>query len=62
MKFLTYEVVPLRNHANPMQCGERDAQFWGLYGIDKNDDAFAIGDFSDKQSAEFIRDAIKASD
>lgn len=61
MKFITYEVVPLRDHANPVQCAERNAQFWGLYGIDEQDDAFAIGDFSTKEDAEFIKGAIEAS-
>lgn len=60
MKFDKYEVVPLRDHTQPVQCEERNAQFWGLYGIDK-DDAYAIGDFSSKADAEFIRDAIQAS-
>ena len=61
MKFEKYEVVPLKNHSNPEQCEERNAQFWGLYGIDKNDDAYAVGDFSSKTDAEFIRSAIQAS-
>lgn len=61
MKFIEYEVVPLRNHAHPVQCEERNAQFWGLYGIDENKDAFAIGDFSSKQDAELIKGAIEAS-
>jgi len=61
VKFEEYKVVPLKDHANPVQCAERNVQFWGLYGIDKNDDAYAIGDFSSKADAEFIRDAIQAS-
>ena len=61
MKFESYKIVPLRDHSNPAQCEERNAQFWGLYGVDSNDDAYAIGDFSEKTDAEFIRDAIQAS-
>lgn len=61
MKFEKYEVVPLKDHANPEQCEERHAQFWGLYGINKDDDAYAVGDFSSKTAAEFIRDALEAS-
>lgn len=61
MKFQKYEVVPLRDHTNPVECKERNAQFWGLYGIDEKEDAYAVGDFSDRASAEFIRDAIQAS-
>lgn len=58
MKFSEYAVVPLRDHANPVQCEERNAQFWGLFGIDENDDAYAIGDFSSRADAEFIKGAI----
>lgn len=61
MKFETYDVVPLRGHDNPETCEELDADFWGLYGIDKDGNAFAVGDFSSKSDAEFIRDAIYAS-
>jgi len=61
LKFKSYEVVPLRDETNPVQCEERNAQFWGLFGIDNDDNAFAIGDFSDRSSAEFIKDAIQAS-
>ena len=61
MKFEKYDVVPLRDHSQPRQCSERNAEFWGLYGIDINDDAYAIGDFNAKSDAEFIRDAILAS-
>ena len=61
MKFKKYKVVPLRDHANPVECKERNAQFWGLYGVDKSDDAYAVGDFSSKADAEFIKDAILAS-
>jgi hypothetical protein len=61
VKFEKYEVVPLRDHTNPVQTEERNAQFWGLYGIDEANDAYAVGDFSSKTDAEFIRDAIQAS-
>jgi len=61
VKFQKYEVVPLRDLASPVQCEERNAQFWGLYGINKDDDAFAIGDFDSKADAEFIKDALIAS-
>lgn len=62
MTFLSYKILPMQDF------GERTeettpgrADFWSLYGIDKNDDAYAIGDFSNKKDAEFIRDAINAS-
>ena len=61
MKFSTYEIVPMRGTPDPVQCEERNAEFWGLFGIDERDDAYAIGDFSKKQDAEFIRDALLAS-
>ena len=61
MKFEDYKVVPLKDHANPVECAERNAQFWGLYGVDDKGDAYAVGDFSSKTDAEFIRDAIQAS-
>lgn len=37
------------------------ADFWGLYGIDSEGNAYAIGDFSTKEDAEFIRNAISVS-
>jgi len=61
VKFDKYKVVPLRDHSNPVQCKERNAQFWGLFGIDEKDDAYAVGDFSSRSDAEFIKDAIEAS-
>jgi len=62
VKFVKYVIVPFRDHNNPVQCEERNAQLWGLYGVDEAEDAFAVGDFSSKLDAEFIRDAINASD
>lgn len=60
--FKSYEVVPLRGLGEHCkQCKPADADFWGLYGIDENEDAFAIGDFSTKSDAEFIKDALIAS-
>jgi len=51
----------MRNNNSPTVCAERNAEFWGLFGIDKDENAYAIGDFSKKSDAEFIRDAIQAS-
>ena len=60
MKFERYTIVPLRNHADPVECVERLAQFWGLYGVDEHDNAYAIGDFSSKADAEQIRSGIES--
>lgn len=62
MNFLKYKIVPMSGTSDPKQCEERNAEFWGLYGIDANDYAYAIGDFSVKSDAQFIKDAIEASD
>ena len=62
MQFISYEIVPLRNSGESAeQCEERNADFWGLFGIDKDENAYAIGDFSSKSDAEFIKGAINAS-
>ncbi len=62
MQFISYEIVPLRDSGETAeQCEERNADFWGLFGIDKDENAFAIGDFSSKSDALVIRDAINAS-
>lgn len=62
MKFNSFKVVPLQDLGECVeQCEERNADLWGLYGIDANDDAYAIGDFSTKHDAEFIKDALQAS-
>lgn len=59
MQFRTYEVVPLRDLGEHCeQCEPHQAEFWGLYGIDERDDAYAIGDFKSKADAEFIKSAI----
>jgi hypothetical protein len=59
VQFKSYEVVPLRNFGEHCeQCEPRNAEFWGLYGIDENDMAYAIGDFANKSDAEFIKGAI----
>jgi len=61
VQFVSYVIVPLRNQTQPVECAERNATFWGLYGIDFCEDAYAIGDFTEKTDAEFIRDALIAS-
>ncbi len=62
MKFNSYEVVPLQDLGEHVeQCEERHADVWGLYGIDSHGDAYAIGDFSTKSDAQFIKDALDAS-
>lgn len=61
MRFENFVLVPMRNNSSPTVCAERNAEFWGLFGIDKDENAYAIGDFSKKSDAEFIRDAIQAS-
>jgi hypothetical protein len=43
------------------ECRPSQADFWGLFGVDENENRYAIGDFSEKSDAEFIRDAIHAS-
>jgi hypothetical protein len=43
------------------ECKPEQADFWGLYGIDAEENAFAIGDFSTKHDAEFIKGALIAS-
>lgn len=59
MQFKTYEVVPLRDFGEHCkQCEPHQAEFWGLYGIDEDDNAYAVGDFANKSDAEFIKDAI----
>ena len=61
MTFKSYVILPMQDLGE--HCEEtaaHHADFWGLYGVDANDDAYAIGDFSNKSDAEFIRDAINA--
>ena len=61
MKFISYEIVPLRELGEHCeQCEPRHAEFWGLYGIDSDDNAYAIGDFKHKSDAEFIKSGIEA--
>jgi hypothetical protein len=60
--FRSYVVRPMRDLGEHCEeCPAHEADFWGLYGIDANDDAYAVGDFSTKIDAEFIKDAIEAS-
>ena len=62
MEFNSYEIVPLQDLGEHVeQCEERQADLWGLYGIDPKGDAYAIGDFSTRSDAQFIRDALIAS-
>ncbi len=59
MQFKTYEVHPLRDLGEHCeQCEPHLAEFWGLFGIDEYDNAYAIGDFKSKADAEFIKAAI----
>jgi hypothetical protein len=60
--FKSYEVVPMHELGEHCEeCKPERADFWGLYGIDEQGNAFAIGDFSTKYDAEFIKDALIAS-
>lgn len=62
MTFESYRILPMQDLGE--HCEETTASradFWGLYGIDNDGNAYAIGDFSTKNDAEFIRDAIHAS-
>ena len=62
MTFESYRILPMQDLGE--HCEETTAHradFWGLYGIDNDGNAYAIGDFSTKNDAEFIRDAIHAS-
>jgi len=62
VRFEEYVIVPLQDLGGHVEeCEERHADFWGLYGIDRNDDAYAVGDFCKKSDAKLIRDAIQAS-
>lgn len=62
MTFESYEILPMQDLGE--HCEETKAHradFWGLYGIDSEGNAYAIGDFSTKEDAEFIRNAISVS-
>ncbi len=62
MQFESYFVVPLRDLGEHCEeCDAEHADFWGLYGVDDSNRAYAIGDFSTKSDAEFISEAIQAS-
>jgi hypothetical protein len=55
--FIEYRVVPLTGSTatEPEACDERYADFWGLYGLDDDGWLYAIGDFSSKEEAEYIK-------
>ena len=60
MEFTRYGIVPLKNLGEHCeQCDDRHAEFWGLFGFDNQDNAYAIGDFNNKSDAEFIKAAIE---
>jgi len=59
MNFREYVIAPLRNFGEHCkQCEPHQAEFWGLYGIDEDNNAYAIGDFANESDAEFIRGAL----
>ena len=61
MGFVSYEIVPLRDLGEHCEQVEpRHAEFWGLYGIDADGNAYAIGDFKNHSDAEFIKAGIEA--
>ncbi len=60
MTFQSYKILPMQDLGE--HCEETTAcraDFWGLYGIAENGDAYAIGDFSTRNDAEFIKGAIQ---
>ena len=63
MQFQSYFVTAMQDLGkHSVECEPKDADFWGLYGVGLDcGHAYAIGDFSTKTEAMFIKDAIEAS-
>ena len=62
MQFKSYFVTAMKDYGEHCeQCLPKDADFWGLYGVGDDEHAYAVGDFSTKGEAEFIKGALEAS-
>ena len=56
MQFVDYHVVALKDLGEHVEeCEEYEADFYGLYGVDDQGDAYAIGDFQTREDAELIK-------
>lgn len=62
MKFKTLEVRGVREVADACEVVEDDldADFFSIYGRDEQGFAHCIGDFTSRQAAEQIRDALSS--
>lgn len=59
MQFVDYHVVALKDLGEHCEeCEEYEADFYGLYGVDDQGDAYAIGDFQTREDAELIKSGI----
>lgn len=59
MQFVDYHVVALKDLGEHCEeCEEHEADFYGLYGVDDQGDAYAIGDFCSREDAELIKSGI----
>lgn len=59
MQFVDYHVVALKDLGEHCEeCEEHEADFYGLYGVDDQGDAYAIGDFQTREDAELIKSGI----
>lgn len=62
MRFVSLEVVPLREEGDEYQeCEPHEAEFYSLFGEDEHGLMWCIGDFDTLGYAETIRDALRAS-
>jgi hypothetical protein len=59
VQFVDYHVVALKDLGEHCEeCEEHEADFYGLYGVDDQGDAYAIGDFQTREDAELIKSGI----
>lgn len=59
MQFVDYHVVALKDLGEHCEeCEEHEADFYGLYGVNDQGDAYAIGDFQTREDAELIKSGI----
>lgn len=61
MKFVSLEIKGVADDGDNCEVVEddADADFFSIYGRDESGFAHCIGDFADRQGAEFIKAAIE---
>jgi hypothetical protein len=62
-QYKSYDVVPCKNepHSMVIGCPPDDAEFWGIYGVNKRNEMIWIQDVKTEEGAQAIAKRFRVS-